>query len=260
MKKSTFGEKVKELQIKLGYKDDQAGFGKLIGVRQSSVSEWVHNKPGRKPSAEACISLAKAALDPWDKLWFLEYAGIRKTELMSLAQRILADLGELPLEKDFLSVFPLAGSEERGVWRLPSNLPRLTPYTRYKVLDEHSSYPGFSAGDILFVDTFQRKESPLEPLWDKVVLVRTLHEGRDWFMSGRLGVWQAPDGWTALVLPLANEKGYALPWIGEWKPADKNPHTEQEARERIELYKHCAVIGRVIGWWNSSDGKMEAGQ
>ena len=71
MPRQEWAARVAALRKQLGLL--QTDFGRLFGVRQSSVSRWENG--GKEPSVENYIRMANLA-DEASCLWFLERAGV----------------------------------------------------------------------------------------------------------------------------------------------------------------------------------------
>lgn len=90
-KKPSGGERIRALRRSRG--ENQAEFGKVLGVGQGAISAWELDDKARAPSADAFFRLADLAKEPEDKLLFLANAGLTPKTIQSAARR---------LEKDFL--------------------------------------------------------------------------------------------------------------------------------------------------------------
>ena len=200
-KKSEMVRRIKDLQGKM----NQAEFARYLGVPQSRVSEYL---AGKRPTAEMCVRLAKLAPYP-DNLWFLEQAGLKRDDILSVAGNIARDVFTPPQGTDLIRVSPSEDSPEAlaaGDLALPNRLVANPAWTRYMVVSEEFLRPmilrsrdikvpldavaskifGFvedeplsytwsllGRGDILLLDVSQNSSLTLRPFWGLHLVVKT---------------------------------------------------------------------------------------
>ena len=199
--KTEMVKRIKSLQGQM----NQVEFAHCLGVPQSRVSEW---RAGKRPTAEMCVRLAKLAPYP-DNLWFLEQAGLKRDDILSLAGNIAKDVFTPPQGTDSIRVSPSEDSPEAlaaGDLALPNRFVSNPAWTRYMIVGEEFLSPVilhpkdvrlrldtvarkiFEAievvpisytwsllgrGDILLLDVSQNASPTLQPFWGLHLVVKT---------------------------------------------------------------------------------------
>jgi len=274
-KKPQVGERIRSMRGTMS----QAELADILGVKQATVSAWeVEENP---PSAEACFKLATLATKPEDSLLFLEFAGLGRQAMLSVANKILeersapAKSGEVVRVSRFGET--IEGREKPGPQViLPGELVPNRASTVYFVLDGKSASFMFAAGDIVVVDTSDAEVADLvlKPFFDKIVLMEfnadTLRKGMPYYHGpeglfiGKLRLHRAPSGigdsWETGLGPLDERFRVHQFTVGQWRydyRYDSNPpryraqdpdRAEELAPEEIRLYQGCRVAGVVIAW------------
>ena len=278
-KKSDMVRRIKDLQGKM----NQVEFARYLGVPQSRVSEYL---AGKRPTAEMCVRLAKLAPYP-DNLWFLEEAGLKRDDILSVAGNIASGQITSPTPGEIVLIAPFEGRTGKNGEPLPSiaypaallSEPLLT---RYFIIDEHSRSYGFDVDDILLLDVSDNGAPDLMPFWEQTVLVELTGSYPSSFKEevvGRLFVGEnrailRMNVYTAMLQPWAHklllpekadqeidlyEQGLHLkstrPFcVGIFQDLGVKPgefdlgEQLKRARAFLRLDPEHRILGRAVGW------------
>jgi transcriptional regulator with XRE-family HTH domain len=151
----------------------QGGLAHEIGVSPSRISEYRAGK--RSPSSDVLWKLGKLAAFP-QNLWFWEQAGLSKEDILAAARAIGETRLVLPKEGEMFLIPPFQRDTEEGKARKPIRLTEdfnVDPlFTRYLIVDEPVRMGAIERGDIVMIDTSADCGRSLEPLWNKLVLLK----------------------------------------------------------------------------------------
>lgn len=238
----------------------QAEFGERLGVGKTAVSMW--ESGDNVPPAETCLKLASLAGFP-DSLRLLEQAGLKKNDLLHIANDVLTDRGVSTAVGDriVIPVETIGGEEAGAPIEVPASFVPHPLSTRAVLLDKKLARIAFAPGDLLVVDESAAADhtAGLERLRDQIVVFQFPPRGegiepRDWWRWPREGgillgrlcfkayfpqrlTWMATLGPFSDVRPTWNVSDDVI-LVGSWQYPD--PHPAPESADEAERMKQAA--------------------